>query len=342
MPQMLSELPHGILDVQASQLHQFVDDLTLVNLNGKIKRPIFISILQHGNETTGWDALRVFLKQHLPNLPRSLILLFGNIQAAKDNVRQLEGGVDFNRCWPGIRPNHHLVAKKMAEITQFVQQQKPLASVDIHNNTGRNPHYAGINAIKKEHINLASMFSQTIIHITSPDGIQSGAFAEFCPAITIECGMSGTADGIEQTLTFLKNLCQLTDLNQIPGVSENQQVMNIFAVVKVKKAITIGIQGQTEELVDFEIPDDLDYHNFHQLDAGTQFGHLQSVQMPITVTDQLDHDITDQYFYINEQKLCLKQSVMPAMITLSIQAIRLDCLCYLMRPLTQQTKTPTH
>jgi len=337
MPQMLSELPDGILDAQANQLHQFVNDLTLVQLKGHIKRPIFISILQHGNETTGWDALRVFLKQHLPKLPRTLIVLFGNVQAAKNNVRQLEEGVDFNRCWPGIKPKHHPVAKKMAEITRFVQQQAPLASVDIHNNTGRNPHYAGVNAIKKEHINLASLFSHTIIHITSPDGIQSGAFAEFCPAITIEWGMSGTADGIEQTITFLENLCQLTDLNRIPGVREHQEVMNIFAVVKLKKEITIGIHGETTEPVDFEIPDDLDYHNFHQLDAGTQFGRLHSDQtpMPLIVTDAMDHDITAQYFRIDDQQLRLNQSVMPAMITLSPEAIRLDCLCYLMRPLNQ-------
>lgn len=339
MPKMLSQLPDGILDVAADQLHQFVDDLTLVELSGQIKRPLFISILQHGNETTGWEALRIFLKQHLPKLPRTLIILFGNIQAAKHNVRQLDGGFDYNRCWPGSRPKHHPLARKMADITQWVKQQKPLASVDIHNNTGRNPHYAGVNAIKKEHINLASLFSQTIIHITSPDGIQSGAFAEFCPAITIECGMSGTADGIEQTITFLENLCQLTDLNQIPGVSEHQQVMNIFAVVKLKKNMTIGIQGDAQTPVDFEIPDDLDYHNFHQLQPGTRFGRLQTAEtpMPITVTDAMDHDITEQYFSIDEQQLRLNQSVMPAMITLSPQAIKLDCLCYLMRPLNQQT-----
>lgn len=335
MSQILSDLPHGILDVEANQLHEFVDDLTLVQLSGQISRPLFISILQHGNETTGWQALRNYLKQHLPKLPRTLIILFGNVQAAKDNVRQLDDGVDFNRCWPGIRPNHHPVAKKMAEITQFVRQQQPLACVDIHNNTGRNPHYAGINAIKREHINLASLFSQTIIHITSPDGIQSGALAEFCPAITLECGMSGTADGIEQTLTFLENLCQLSDLKQIPGISEHQQVMNIFAVVKIKKDISIAIRGDTMQPVDFEIHDDLDYHNFHQLDAGTSFGYVQTNEIPLTVTDPFDHDITDHYFYIDGGQVRLKQSVMPAMITLSTRAIRLDCLCYLMRPLHQ-------
>lgn len=336
MPPMLSQLPAGILDVEADQLYQFVDDLTLVQLEGRIKRPIFISILQHGNEITGWQALRTYLKQHLYKLPRTLIILFGNIQAAKHNLRQLAEGVDFNRCWPGVRPNHHPVAKKMADITHFIRQQQPFACVDIHNNTGRNPHYAGINAVKKEHINLASLFSQTIIHITSPDGIQSAALAEFSPAITIECGMSGTADGIEQTLTFLQNLCQLSDLNQMPGISEQQQVMNIFAVVKVRPEVSIAIVGEQQD-ADFEILDDLDYHNFHQLDVGTVFGHLKetSTVLPVQVTDPMGHDITDQYFSIESQKLVLRKSVVPAMITLSIQAIRLDCLCYLMRPLKQ-------
>lgn len=336
MDNLLPQLPADILDAEAHQLHQFVDDLTLVHIPGKIARPLFISILQHGNETTGWQAISYYLKQNLPNLPRSIYLLFGNVSAAKHNIRQLENGVDFNRCWPGLRPNHHPIAVKIAEITAFIKSKKPFASVDIHNNTGRNPHYSGINAINKQHINLASLFSETIIHITSPDGIQSGAFAEFCPAITIECGMSGTADGIEQTITFLENLTRLSDLKQLPGIAERQQVMNIFAVVKVRKDISLGVKGNISEPVDFEIPADLDYHNFHLLETGTVIGTIANnqVPMPLQVTDQVGHDITDKYFRIDSQQVIVETPVVPAMITLSTAAIRLDCLCYLIRPLT--------
>lgn len=332
---ILDHLPAGILDVDATGLHEFVEDHTLVHLPGKITRPLFISILQHGDETTGWDAVKALLNNHPKQLPRSLYLLFGNVKAAALNTRQLDHQPDFNRCWPGLHKQDHAVARKMAEITELMAEVKPFASIDIHNNSGRNPHYAGINSLNGEFVNLASLFSETIIHFTSPDGIQSGAFAQFCPSVTIECGMSGTADGIEQTLTFLENLIHLSSLKQIPGVAEHQQVLNIFSTVKVKPEISIAIDGPSPGDVDFVINDDLDYLNFHLIEPGTVFGRItrDDLPMPFAVTDQIGHDITSHYFEQHGQEIRLKQTVVPAMITQSIKAIRLDCLCYLMHPL---------
>jgi hypothetical protein len=340
---LLDQLPDGILEVEANQLNQFVDNHTLVHLQGKIKRPIFISILQHGDETTGWDAIKALLNNHQDQLPRSIYLLFGNVHATAQNLRQLGNQPDFNRCWPGLHHSEHEIAKKMAFITTMMAEIKPFASIDIHNNSGRNPHYAGINSLNGEFVNLASLFSDTIIHFTSPDGIQSGAFAPFCPAVTIECGMSGTADGIEQTHTFLENLIRLSSLKNIPGVAEHQQVMNIFSTVKVKPEINIAIEGDpinADEVgeIDFLINDDLDYLNFHMIEEGTVFGRTISVDtpMPFAVTDQIGHDITDLYFEKNGLEVRVKQKVMPAMITQSVRAIRLDCLCYFMHPLKRE------
>ncbi len=331
---ILDQLPDNILDVDAKQLHQYVENHTLVHLRGKIKRPLFVSILQHGDETTGWDAIKLLIKQHLNKLPRSLYLLFGNVEAAKENLRQLDHQPDFNRCWPGLHKDVNEVTKIMSEITDMMREIKPFASIDIHNNTGRNPHYAGINSLNIEFSNLASLFSDTIIHFTSPDGIQSGAFAEFCPSVTIECGMSGTADGIEQTHTFLENLIHLPSLKEVPGIAEHRKVLNIFSTVKVRPEISIAIADKVNEPVNFIINSDLDYHNFHLLEVGTVFGQLadDEVDMPFVVTDQIGHDITDHYFQKNGREISLKQKVVPAMITQSIQAIRLDCLCYLMHP----------
>ncbi|WP_157892701.1 M14 family metallopeptidase [Marinicella sediminis] len=329
------QLPEGILDVDATELHRFVDNHTLVHLKGQIERPLFVSILQHGDETTGWDAMKLLLLNHQNKLPRSIYLLFGNVQAARINSRQLDDQPDFNRCWPGIHNQQNEVAKTMQEITDLMARIKPFASVDIHNNSGRNPHYAGINSLQTPFVNLASLFSDTIIHFTSPDGIQSGAFARFCPSVTIECGMSGTADGIEQTHTFLENLIHLPSLKSVPGVAEHRQVLNIFSTVKVKPEVSIGIQGEVTHPVNFIINDDLDYHNFHLLESGTEFGRLdhEDTIMPFVVTDQIGHDITDHYFEKRGTSVCIKQPVIPAMITQSIRAIRLDCLCYLMHPM---------
>lgn len=341
MINILDQLPDGILEVDASQLHDFVENHTLVFLEGKIKRPLFISILQHGDETTGWDAMKILIKQNQGKLPRSIYLLFGNVEAAKKNLRQFDGQPDFNRCWPGLHNNNDEISLRMQFITDMMSEVKPFASVDIHNNSGRNPHYAGINSLGTEFINLASLFSDTIIHFTSPDGIQSGAFANFCPSVTIECGMSGTADGIEQTHTFLENLIHLSTLESIPGIAEHRQVLNIFSTVKVKPEISIAIEGEVTQPVKFVINDDLDYHNFHLLEAGTVFGQLddESTDMPFIVTDQIGHDITDHYFEKQGKNVCIKQQVIPAMITQSVRAIRLDCLCYLMHPAHPQ-KSP--
>lgn len=338
MLKILEQLPAGIMAVEANELYQFVKNHTLVHLKGKIERPLFISILQHGDETTGWDAMKLLLSQHQDQLPRSIYLLFGNVEAAKHNLRQLDDQPDFNRCWPGLHRQDHAVAQTMAAITELMAEVKPFASIDIHNNSGRNPHYAGINSLNGQFVNLASLFSETIIHFTSPDGIQSGAFAPFCPSVTIECGMSGTADGIEQTHTFLENLIRLSSLKTIPGIAEHQQVLNIFSTVKVKPEISIGLAGDIQEPVNFVINDDLDYHNFHLIEPGTVFGHIAAadIPMPFTVTDQIGHDITADYFEKRGTEVCIKKSVVPAMITQSIKAIRLDCLCYLMHPLKRE------
>lgn len=335
MINMLEQLPDGILEVEADQLNEYVENHTLVHLKGSNKVPLFISILQHGDETTGWDAIKALIKKHQNQLPRSIYLLFGNVQAAAQNLRQLDNQPDFNRCWPGLHQKDDNITMVMAKITDMMKKIKPFASIDIHNNSGRNPHYAGINSLNIEFVNLASLFSETIIHFTSPDGIQSGAFAPFCPAVTIECGLSGTADGIEQTHSFLDKLVNVSTLKEIPGLNKQQQVLNIFSTVKVKPEVSIAITEDTTDSVDFIISDDLDYLNFQMVDEGTVFGHTRSYEtpMPFAVTDQVGQDITELYFEKKGQEIRIKQKVIPAMITQSVKAIRLDCLCYFMHPL---------
>ncbi len=340
MIKTLDHLPDNILQAPAQELHRFVGNHTLIKLSGRIERPVFISVLQHGDERTGWEAVKAYLKIHAGRLPRSLYLLFGNIEAARYNLRQLNNQPDFNRCWPGHNIEQNAVSEILAEITEMMREVQPFASVDIHNNSGRNPHYAGINKLDQRFVNLGSMFSETIIFFTSPDGIQSGAFASICPSVTIECGMSETADGIEQTHTFLEMLMSQSSLDDIPGVALNQQVLNIFSTVKVREDVSIGF---ADDDVDFALAEDLDYLNFHCLEPGTAFGQFNArEEMPFVVTDQKGNDITDDYFDVRDRQVVTKQAVIPAMITQSIAAIRMDCLCYLMQNMPNQHGIQQH
>lgn len=325
-------LPENILNLEAHQLHKVIDNHTMVHLKGKISRPLFISILQHGDETTGWDAIKIYLKQHSTKLPRDMIILFGNIQAAAKGLRQLPNQRDFNRSWPTGKPQTDVQASVMSEITDLMQKTNLFASVDIHNNSGRNPHYAGINSLDIEFQNLASLFSDTIIYFTKPDGVQSKAFAKFCPAITIECGLSGTADGIEQTHTFLENLMYQNSLQNIPGIAEHQKIYRIFSNVRVDSNITIGLDKNTEAELIFE--KDLDFMNFQTIPAGNVIGKTNGLKaLPLSVIDTDERDITDEYFVLKNNQIITQKTIVPAMITQNIKAMKMDCLCYLMQPI---------
>lgn len=335
----LNSLPQGLLDLTADQLYTKIGNHTLVHLKGKIKRPVFISILQHGDEYTGWDALKDYLNNHQHVLPRSLSILFGNVDAARYNVRQLDNQPDFNRSWPCHFKQDYPIAKTMQEITDIMESRQPFASVDIHNNSGRNPHYSGINCLDEKFINLASLFSDTMIYFTSPAGIQSGAFAKFCPSVTVECGLSGASDGTEQTHTFLELLLSQSNLLHVPGILEHQKVYKIIATVKVKPEIDISFEQHDHG---FMLVKDLDVLNFHQLHRGEEFGRLsqlltESQTMPFIVTDQNENEMTSDFFKIIDNKVVCGSSFVPSMITQNIQAIRHDCLCYIMQAIEAPT-----
>ena len=83
---ILNDLPEGLLDKNAHELHEALSGPTLIHLSGIKSRPLFVSVLLHGNETTGWEAIRQYLSEHLSEeqetgtvLPRAMSLFIGNI-----------------------------------------------------------------------------------------------------------------------------------------------------------------------------------------------------------------------------------------------------------------------
>ena len=140
----LDHLPVGLLELPATELHEALGNPTLIHLQGQNPQPLFVTVLQHGNETTGWDAVRRLLKSHyeFDPLPRSLSILIGNTKAAKHRLRRLDDQLDYNRCWPGGNFEDSDIGKMFQQVTDRMRSLSPIASLDFHNNTGLNPHYA--------------------------------------------------------------------------------------------------------------------------------------------------------------------------------------------------------
>jgi len=78
---------------------------------------------------------------------------------------------------------HHDIAELLHEMARL----SLFASIDIHNNTGINPHYGCVKKLDPQFLNLSRLFSRTMIYVVQPGGVQSKAFSHLCPAVTLEC-----------------------------------------------------------------------------------------------------------------------------------------------------------
>ena len=102
---MLKELDHippGLLDLEATQLQAALGGPTLIHLQGRRQAPLLVTVLMHGNETTGWEAVRTLLRPYASGeeeLPRALSLFISNVSAAAVGLRRLDGSA---RLQPGL------------------------------------------------------------------------------------------------------------------------------------------------------------------------------------------------------------------------------------------------
>ncbi len=108
MLQELDALPPGLLDLEAPQLEVLLGGPTLIHLPGRRTPALFVSVLMHGNETTGWAAVRDLLRTYAPGggdgvLPRAVSLFVGNVSAAAQGVRRLDGQPDSTGYGPAVR-----------------------------------------------------------------------------------------------------------------------------------------------------------------------------------------------------------------------------------------------
>jgi hypothetical protein len=329
-PLILDHLPDGLLDLPSGQLHERLEGPTLIHLPGRRPQPLFVCVLQHGNEISGWEAVRRLLKGRYARdpLPRSLVLLIANVRAAGRNRRYLSDQPDYNRCWPGSTTPRGPIHDLFDRITAHVRALKPFASIDIHNNTGENPHYAAINRIEPQHLRLGALFSRTMVYFTQPHGVQSMAFGEFCPAVTLECGPPGRLDGTDHAMTYLASVLNAESIDSEPPAPEDIELFQMVATVNVAPDLSFSFAPDGSDIV-FRTA--LDRLNFRELPPGTRFGQVNSdATHPLRVHGHGGHDLSDTWFSIDDGDILTRNPMMPAMLTTDERVIRQDCLCHLM------------
>lgn len=333
---ILDHIPEGFVDCAAENLHELIPGPTLIHLEGRRLEPLFVSVLLHGNETTGLTAVQALLKKNAgQDLPRALSIFLGNVFAAGEKRRQLDGQPDYNRVWPhedsqfekeSSTPEHAM----MRQIVDIMHEKNVFASIDVHNNTGLNPHYGCINRLDSRFFHLATLFSRTVVYFIRPQGVQSMAFADICPSITVECGKPDQEYGATHAMEFIETCLHLSQFPEHDISPHDLDLFHTVATVFVPEDLSIGF-GESS-VTNLRLIDDLDHLNFRELPSGTQLGRFNADvnSDPLIVTDESGKEVTDRYLSFDNHDIKIKRDVMPSMFTLNTEVIQQDCLGYLM------------
>lgn len=331
----LTRLPEGFLTVSARDLHRVVPVPTLIHLSGAQPRPLFVSMLLHGNEDVGLRALQqVLARREGRKLPRALSLFIGNVDAARAGVRRLDHQPDYNRIWGADAPvgeMQHLAQRVIAAM----RRREVWKALDLHNNTGRNPLYSCIHDVDEAHLALARRFSPRALLIHSQASL-GAAFTPLCPTITCECGEPGNAEGIAQAAALV-DAC----LDEAVDEANERTPLDLFEAFAVLKVAPHSRLGGTHDSpsalgADVLLPPDIEALNFRALQAGQVLATTSADEAsePLQAF-RLSGEALAGIVQRKGRELCLAVDAVVAMLTRDERAIRQDCLGYLMRPVTQ-------
>ena len=325
----LESFPKELLDINVNELHRIFPEPTLLHLQGTLPEAVFISVLLHGNEDTGFYVIQELLRKYEnTKLPRSVSIFFGNTQAAKEGLRLLDTQHDYNRVWPGTNYPHTQEANVMREIVNEMSSRDLFASIDIHNNTGLNPHYACINKLDNAFLHLATLFGPTVVYFLIPKGVQSMAFSNLCPSVTLECGKAGSQNSTSHALEFVDAVLHMNSIPDYHPAHKDIHLFHTIARVKVPDDVTFSFTDNTADIL---FTNEFEKMNFSEMPTNTYLGKLNSTGAARLLAFNDDgKEIGEKIFHVIDDRIALKHSMMPAMLTLDERIIRQDCLCYLM------------
>ena len=337
--QVLHDIPPDLLSREAQELEALLDRPTLIFIEGQRDPPLFLSVLLHGNETSGWDGVRNYLVDH-PRRGRSIVLFIPNVVAAAAGLRALPDQQDFNRIWRNaVGPGAALASAVQAAIADH----ELFAAIDLHNNTGHNPYYSVVTDLDARNFGLALMFSEQAVYVEEPDTVLTRIFAGRCPAITLEVGPVGDERCTARVYDFIDRCMQLDSVPE--SAAADLRLFRSRARVHIRPGITFRFSGDAQVAEKTEMADEagsgqtsrlvltggVEAVNFHDLPAGTPFGSTDlDLFSALQVLDVAHRDVTADYFELAGGELRLRRAVVPAMYTTDPFVVRQDCLCYFM------------
>lgn len=330
-PRIIHTLPDGFLEAMPRDMEGLLQVPTLMHIAGEAGKPaLFVSTLLHGNEHSGLFAVQALLRKYRKEgrlLPRPMLLFIGNLRAAHRNCRLMPGQVDYNRIWDcaGDSEEHDLARN----VLDYAARQDLFAAVDIHNNTGANPHYGCVNHLDRQTLSLARLFGDTLVYFTEPHEVLANAFSQFCPSFTIECGLSGEWHGVEHSIELLEAVLAAESLDATDAELAALDVHETVVRVRVPKTALFDF-GNDNAQVDFRFPENFEHLNFVEQPEGSLLGWRFNADEALEVIDNAGNNVAHEFIYYEGNEIRTRRDVVPSMFTKDKQAVVTDCLGYFM------------
>ena len=325
-------IPDFLLDCKVDDLGELLPGPTLIHLKGEKADPLFVAVLLRGNDTSGFLAIQKLLSNfRSQELPRSISIFIGNIEAAKYDVPTLDHQEDYSRIWPR---EEYVSRFKEAKITHDVYREmlkrKPFASIHLFNQARFSPPYAIINKLNNRFCHLAGLFSRTVIYSLFSNGTQAMSFAEFCPSVSLECGEPGNQYSIDHAVEMLNACLQLTN---IPNGEFRYGDLDIDLYHKVAEVrFNADIQVASQYI---RFDPQFAHSNFQQVPAGSMIGRASGKLLPIDVLTKDGHIITGDYFLNSGNEIRLKKSILPIGITAQEKGNETNDICSLIEAMDE-------
>ncbi len=325
-------LPDDLLDLRDRELLRALGRPTLIRVPGTGEQaPRAVATLLHGDESTGLRAImRILRRRH--TYPFDLYVVVGNVPAALADDgfahRYLDEQEDFNRIWGLGEPTTRM--RRAADgILEELRAAGLESLVDIHNNSGDNPFYAIVTRHRADMLNLATLFTTTLLSWDLGAHTLMEALDEDCAAIAVECGLAGAPESAAFALDGLRRYLGARSL-ETDRVRRDYDLLGGLRKVMIRPEVTFRFGGDVSGDADFAIAEDADMHNFVEVPEGHVLGHVHpGAALPIVAFDAEGNDVTDEHFTTVDDTVITTRPAIPVMMTRTVEAARKDCLFYL-------------
>jgi hypothetical protein len=325
-------LPDELLDLDELALLRALERPTLIRVPGTGEQaPRAIATLLHGDESTGLQAMLRVLRRRR-RYPFDLYVIIGNVQAAMEPPgfahRFLDDQEDFNRVWRLGQPTS--VQRRAADgILAELDAAKPESVVDVHNNTGDNPFYAIVTQEHARTLNLATLFTTTLLRWDLGANTLMEALHDRCATIAVECGLPGRPESVAFAVDALRRYLGAAPIPD-DHVQRDYDLLGGLRKVLVRPEVHFRFGGDLTDELDLVIAADADVHNFVEVPAGHRLGWVhRGAALPLCAVDSFGSDVTDEHFAIEGDTIVVTQPTTPVMMTRTVEAARKDCLFYL-------------